>query len=119
MIHPVNEFMAQRALLDAASYQAMYRRSIEEPDRFWSEQAERFLDWGKRWERVCEADFAAGLVKWFDGGKLNACHNCLDRHLPQTGEPTRHHLGGRPPGRRRRNHLPRTPPSGLSAGQRP
>ena len=83
MIHPVNEFMAQRALLDEASYQAMYRRSIEEPDRFWSEQAERFLDWSKRWERVCEADFAAGRVNWFDGGKLNACHNCIDRHLPK------------------------------------
>ena len=83
MIHPVNEFMAQRALLDAASYQAMYRRSIEDPDRFWAEQAEQFLDWSKPWGRVCEADFAAGRVKWFDGGKLNACHNCIDRHLPK------------------------------------
>ena len=83
MIHPVSEFMAQRALLDAASYQAMYRRSIEDPDRFWAEQAEQFLDWSKPWDRVCEADFAAGRVKWFDGGKLNACHNCIDRHLPK------------------------------------
>ena len=83
MIHPVSEFMAQRALLDAASYQAMYRRSIEDPDRFWAEQAEQFLDWSKPWGRVCEADFAAGRVKWFDGGKLNACHNCIDRHLPK------------------------------------
>ena len=86
MIHPVNDFMAQRALLDEDAYQAMYRRSVEDPDGFWAEQAERFLDWGKPWHQVCEADLSAGRVKWFDGGELNACHNCVDRHLPRRAD---------------------------------
>ena len=86
MIHPVNEFMAQRALLDDAAYEAMYRRSIADPDGFWAEQAERFLNWERRWEQVCEADFTTGRVKWFDGGELNACSNCIDRHLPKRAQ---------------------------------
>ena len=86
MIHPVNDFMAQRALLNEEGYQAMYRRSIADPDRFWAEQAARFLDWGKPWRQVCAADFTAGLVQWFDGGELNACHNCVDRHLPERAD---------------------------------
>ena len=86
MIHPVSEFMAQRALLDATAYEALYRRSIEDPNLFWAEQAEQFLNWSKRWDRVCEADFAAGRVEWFDGGELNACHNCIDRHLPKRAQ---------------------------------
>ena len=86
MIHPVNDFMARRALLDEAGYQSMYRRSIEDPDGFWAEQAERFLDWDERWHQVAQADFIAGRVKWFDGGALNACHNCVDRHLPSRAD---------------------------------
>ena len=86
MIHPVNEFMAQRALLDDAAYEAMYRRSIADPDGFWAEQAERFLNWERRWEQVCEADFTTGRVKWFDSGELNACSNCIDRHLPKRAQ---------------------------------
>ena len=86
MIHPVNEFMAQRALLDDAAYEAMYRRSTADPDGFWAEQAERFLNWERRWEQVCEADFTTGRVKWFDGGELNACSNCIDRHLPKRAQ---------------------------------
>ena len=86
MIHPVNEFMARRALIDEATYAAMYRRSIADPNGFWAEQAERFLNWNRPWEQVCEADFATGRVKWFDGGELNACSNCIDRHLPKRAQ---------------------------------
>ena len=86
MIHPVNEFMARRALIDEATYAAMYRRSIADPNGFWAEQAERFLNWNRPWEQVCEADFATGHVKWFDGGELNACSNCIDRHLPKRAQ---------------------------------
>ena len=86
MIHPVNEYMARRALIDEATYAAMYRRSITDPNGFWAEQAERFLNWNRPWEQVCEADFATGRVKWFDGGELNACSNCIDRHLPKRAQ---------------------------------
>ena len=82
MTYPVNDFMAQRALIDDAAYQAMYRRSIEDPDGFWAEQAEALLDWQRPWERVRNADLAAGRAAWFEGATLNACLNCIDRHLP-------------------------------------
>ena len=82
MTHPINDFMAQRALIDDAAYQAMYQRSVEDPEAFWAEQAEALLDWQQPWERVRNADLAAGRAAWFEGATLNACHNCIDRHLP-------------------------------------
>ena len=86
MTYPINDFMAQRALIDEAAYQAMYRRSIEDPDGFWAEQAEALLDWQRPWQRVSNADLAAGRAAWFEGATLNACHNCIDRHLPARAE---------------------------------
>ena len=79
---PVPENWKRDAYIDDAKYRAMYRRSIEEPDAFWAEQAERFIDWYERWSSVCEANMPAGRVSWFNGAKLNAAHNCIDRHLP-------------------------------------
>ncbi|MCY4342558.1 MAG: acetate--CoA ligase, partial [Gammaproteobacteria bacterium] len=77
-----------RALIDEAAYQAMYRRSVEDPDGFWAEQAEALLDWQRPWETVRNADLAAGRAAWFEGAALNACHNCIDRHLPaRAGQP--------------------------------
>ena len=61
-------------------YHEMYRRSVEDPGSFWEAFAEE-LDWYKRWDTACEADFEKAQVKWFAGGKLNAAENCLDRHL--------------------------------------
>ena len=86
MTYPINDFMAQRALIDDAAYQAMYQRSIEDPDGFWAEQAEALLDWQRPWHRVSNADLANGRTAWFEGATLNACHNCIDRHLPARGE---------------------------------
>ena len=86
MTYPINDFMAQRALIDEAAYQAMYRRSVEDPDGFWAEQAEALLDWQRPWERVRNADLAKGRAAWFEGATLNACHNCIDRHLPARAE---------------------------------
>ncbi len=82
MSYPVNPFMAQRAFLNDDQYQAMYARSIQDPQGFWSEQADLFLDWEKRWQSVFEADLPNGRVRWFDGAVLNASYNCIDRHLP-------------------------------------
>ena len=66
----------------------MYRRSVEDPDGFWAEQAEALLDWQRPWETVRNADLAAGRAAWFEGAALNACHNCIDRHLPaRAGQP--------------------------------
>lgn len=78
----------QHAHLSAADYQTMYRRSLDEPDAFWAEQAERFLTWFKRWDRVQNSDLRAGRVRWFEGGQLNVSYNCLDRHLETRGDQT-------------------------------
>ena len=88
MSYPVNPFMAQRAYLNDDQYQAMYARSVEDPEGFWAEQADIFLDWNRGWETVFEADMPTGRVRWFDGAVLNACYNCIDRHLPARADRT-------------------------------
>ena len=61
-------------------YQKMYDESVADPEAFWSNVAER-ITWYKKWDTVREYDFVNANIKWFDGGKLNACYNCLDRHV--------------------------------------
>lgn len=68
-------------------YQEAYKRSIENPEEFWSDEAEKFL-WKKKWDKVLDYDFYKPEVKWFQGGKLNITENCLDRHLQKRGEQT-------------------------------
>ncbi len=86
--YPVRESLAAHSLVDRSAYERMYRESIEKPFTFWAEQAEHFLDWYEPWTEVYEGDFAKADVYWFTGGKLNVCHNCVDRHLPQRAEQT-------------------------------
>ncbi len=64
--------------LDA--YQAQYAESIQDPEAFWATVAER-LTWYQKWDTVRDYDFVNGEIKWFEGGTLNACYNCLDRHV--------------------------------------
>ncbi len=61
------------------SYADFYRRSINEPDAFWTEQAQ-LIDWQQPFTRVCNYDNPP-FVHWFEGGKTNLCHNAVDRHL--------------------------------------
>jgi propionyl-CoA synthetase len=63
----------------AESYQAVYRRSLEQRDAFWAEQAKR-VDWHKPFERVLD-DSRPPFSRWFGGGETNLCHNAVDRHL--------------------------------------
>ena len=62
------------------AYKEMYDHSIKDPDGFWIEQAHR-LHWYKQWNSVSNNDFTKAQIKWFEGGKLNASYNCLDRHV--------------------------------------
>ena len=66
-------------------YKAEYKRSVENPEAFWAEQAETFT-WHKKWDKVVEWDFNKLDVKWFINGKLNITENCLDRHLDTRGD---------------------------------
>ena len=61
-------------------YQKMYDESVVDPESFWANVAER-ITWYKKWDTIREYDFVNANIKWFDGGKLNACYNCLDRHV--------------------------------------
>ena len=62
-------------------YNALYKRSMEDPEGFWADRAEELISWDKKWDTVLDADLHKPEIKWFDGGKLNVSYNCLDRHL--------------------------------------
>ncbi|MCG4454404.1 acetate--CoA ligase [Pseudomonas sp. MMS21-TM103] len=86
-LYPVRPEVAARSLTDEATYQAMYRQSVVDPDGFWCEQAQR-LDWIKPFTQVKQTSFDDQDIdiKWFADGTLNVAHNCLDRHLAERGE---------------------------------
>ena len=87
-IYPVAADVRAKAHLDEAGYQAMYRQSVADPAGFWEAQAREFIDWRSPWREVVSHDFPQGQVCWFDGATLNACANCVDRHLPRRAEQT-------------------------------
>lgn len=78
--YQLSEF-AKHAHINEEQYQALYQRSIQEPEAFWGEQAKRFISWSTPWQSVIQGDFNTLDVHWFTQGKLNACYNCVDRHL--------------------------------------
>ena len=81
-------------------YHEAYKKSITEPEKFWSEIAEHFT-WRKKWDTVLNWNFKDPKIEWFKGGKLNITENCIDRHLEKKGDtpaiiwepndPTEHH----------------------------
>jgi len=87
-IYDVPGPFAQNALLNEKQFQEMYEQSIQDPEGFWSAQAEKFLSWDKPWDTVLDWDFGKGHIRWFEGGKLNACYNCVDRHLDARSDQT-------------------------------
>jgi len=88
-IHPVPAEVAANAHINAEKYDAMYKRSIDDPDGFWGDAAEEFVTWSKKWDKVTDYSFGEDLyIKWFEGGKLNVAYNCLDRHLDTRGDQT-------------------------------
>ncbi|HEV2322542.1 MAG TPA: acetate--CoA ligase [Terracidiphilus sp.] len=74
---PPEEFSRKAHIKSMAEYESMYKRSIEDPEGFWAEVA-RELHWFKPWTKVLEWDLP--WAKWFVGGKMNLCYNCVDRH---------------------------------------
>jgi acetyl-CoA synthetase len=77
----LKENVVKTTWCDGAKYESMYKKSIENPDAFWGEQAQR-LQWMRPWTKVKEVDFSDPvLIKWYQGGKLNVSANCIDRHL--------------------------------------
>ena len=69
----------EKALISKEEFDETYKRSIENPEEFWAEMAEKELHWFKKWDKVFEWNYPE--YKWFIGGKLNITYNCLDRHV--------------------------------------
>ena len=85
--YPVPEFFKQRAHLDAADYDQVYRESVENNEAFWAETAKR-IDWFKFPTQIKDVSFDKDdlHIKWYEDGVLNACYNCIDRHLDARGD---------------------------------
>lgn len=77
---PPEDFARHARIGNLETYRALYRRSLEEPEAFWTEQARR-LDWFAPFHTVSRSNFDTAEIAWFLGGQLNVSHNCLDRHL--------------------------------------
>ena len=85
MTYPIMQ-SDKKPLINAETYQLMYDDSINNPDDFWAKQAEIFIDWDKKWDKISDVDFNKGKIAWFEGATLNVSYNCLDRHLPERAE---------------------------------
>jgi len=86
-VFPVPAAWAERAHVDAAGYAALCERADRYPEGFWREVAMR-LDWSTPPTRIKDVSFdlADFRIRWFADGTLNACFNCVDRHLPQRAD---------------------------------
>jgi len=86
-LFPVSESVAKQAWADKKKYQAMYRRSVDDPEGFWAEHGKR-IDWFKPYSKIKDTSYDTHDVhiRWFYDGTLNASYNCLDRHLAKRGD---------------------------------
>ncbi|GAB1371344.1 hypothetical protein MASR1M45_14060 [Candidatus Kapaibacterium sp.] len=67
------------AKISSENYLKLYKKSISDPEEFWGDIAEKELFWFKKFDSVLEWNYPN--YKWFEGGKINICYNCLDRHI--------------------------------------
>jgi acetyl-CoA synthetase len=88
-IHPVIPAAAARARVNADQYRELYRQSVEDNEGFWATQARR-INWIKPFSRIKDVSFNQSdlHIRWFEDGTLNACYNCVDRHLDARGDQT-------------------------------
>jgi len=90
-VYPVPESMKKRAYINSMEqYKALWKRSVEEPEKFWAEIADEYVTWFKKWDKVEDYNFDLRkgpiYVKYYLGAKLNVSYNCLDRHLAKRGD---------------------------------
>ena len=79
--YSVSEAKKKNSIISEEDFNTEYQESIINPESFWQKKAEETLDWFSNWDEVAVSDLEAGEVAWFKIGKLNACFNCVDRHL--------------------------------------
>ena len=80
MYKPKNKASRTSHISSLDHYKNLYEDSIKSPDNFWGKVAKR-IDWFEPWDRVSNYNFKKGKINWFNGGKLNASYNCIDRHI--------------------------------------
>ena len=97
----LNEYRKIAYINSMEKYQELYKKSIQEPESFWAEQAENYLLWDKKWDYVLKFDLEEGEIAWFGGGVLNASANCLDRHMEKLKDKVAYHWEGDDPGETR------------------
>jgi acetyl-CoA synthetase len=86
--YPVKQHIRDRAHIKSMEeYQRLYRLSMDNPEWFWAEQAQA-ITWFHPWTNVLDADYEEVDFSWFSGGRLNACYNCVDRHLKDRADQT-------------------------------
>ncbi len=87
-LFPVSAEWSARALVNSDAYDDMYAQSINDPDGFWGEHGKR-IDWIKPFTKVKNTTYDGDVsIRWYEDGTLNACYNCVDRHLPTRGDQT-------------------------------
>ncbi len=86
---PVKPEFSDRALYDKRRYDEEYRRSIDDPEAFWKDVSRR-LDWVTEPTKIKDVSFDRSdfRIRWYEDGALNACVNCVDRHLAERGGET-------------------------------
>ncbi len=85
-VYPPKPSIAERAHIGSMQeYERLYRLSLDDPETFWAKQAEA-IAWFHPWNTVFDHDYANVDFGWYLGGRVNACFNCVDRHLSERGD---------------------------------
>lgn len=79
--YSVSALEKKNSIISEEDFNSEYLESIKKPKEFWEKKAEETLDWFSNWEKVNASNLETGKAEWFKAGKLNACFNCVDRHL--------------------------------------
>jgi len=80
-IPPVARLSSTSHLRSFEEYTAMWKNSVEDPKGFWGKLANEEMHWFRSYDQVMQGSFSEGNVRWFTGGELNICYNCVDRHV--------------------------------------
>lgn len=86
LFYPLSERFSDAHINSISQYQKLYKESIEHNTEFWEAKAKEMLYWQHDFQRVNDCDLSNGMISWFLGGKLNACENCVDRHVQDKGD---------------------------------
>lgn len=103
-VYPVPDHVRERAHIKSREeYEALHKRSLEDPEGFWTEITEEYVTWFKKWDgKVEDYNFDKNkgpiYVKYFAGGKLNVSYNCVDRHLDKRADQVAIQWEGNEPG---------------------